>query len=64
VVGEDQRKQWRRQLAKVKWTKDDVIKRFQEAMAQAQPKAGQRPNTLQTLLSKIKGKPGEGEETV
>lgn len=51
-------------MAKVKWTKDDVIKKFQEAMAQAQPKAGQRPNTLQTLLSKIKGKPGEGEETV
>jgi len=50
-------------LAKVKWTKDDVIKKFQEAMTQ-QPKAGQRPNTLQTLLSKIKGKPGEGEETV
>ena len=52
----------------IKWTKDDVIKRVQEAMTPEQPKTGQRSNVLQNLIDKarlkIKGKPGEGEEGV
>ena len=52
----------------IKWTKDDVIKKFQEAMTPEQPKTGQRPNVLQNLVDKaklkIKGKPEEVEEGV
>ena len=48
----------------IKWTKDDVIKRVQEAMTPEQPKTGQGPNALQNLLSRIKRKPGEGEPEV
>ena len=55
----------------IKWTKDDVIKKFQQAMTPEQAKTGQpgqRPNVLQNLVDKtklmIKGKPGEGEEGV
>lgn len=47
----------------IKWTKDDVIKKFQEAMTPEQPKV-EGPDALETLLSKIKRKPAEGEETV
>ena len=46
----------------IKWTKDDVIKKFQEAMTPEKPLTGQGSNALQTLLSKIKRKPSEGEE--
>ena len=52
----------------IKWTKDDVIKKFQEAMTPEQSQTGQRPNALQSLLDKakmkIKGKPREVEEGV
>lgn len=55
----------------IKWTKDDVIKKFQEAMTPEQAKLGQpgqRSNVLQNLIDKaklkIKGKPGEVEEGV
>lgn len=57
-------------MAKIKWTKDDVIKKFQEAMTAPSPGPGgeQRPKLLQTMLDKAKakfqGKPGEVEETV
>ncbi len=51
-------------MPQIKWTKDDVIAKFKEAMTPEQPKAGQGTAALQTLLSKIKRKPGEGEETV
>lgn len=55
----------------IKWTKDDVIKKFQEAMTPEQAKPGQpdqRQNVLQNLVDKaklkIKGRPGEVEEGV
>ncbi len=51
-------------MPQIRWTKDDVIKKFQEAMTpQEQPKVA-GPGALETLLSKIKRKPVEGEETV
>jgi len=53
-------------MAKIKWTKDDVIKKFQEAMTSPGPETGQRPKLLQNLLdrakTKITRKPTEGEE--
>jgi len=45
-------------MAQIKWTKDDVIKKFQEAVtSQLSKPGGQRPNVLQGLLDKVKGKP-------
>lgn len=38
----------------LKWTKDDVIKKFQEAMTPEQAKPGQRSNVLKTLLDRAK----------
>lgn len=53
-------------MPSIKWTKDDVVKKFQEAITGSQP--GGKPGVLQTLLDKaklkIKPKPTEGEETV
>ena len=43
----------------IKWTKDDVIKRFQETMVPTQGKAG--PEVLKGLLEKAKRKPVEGQ---
>lgn len=57
-------------MAKIKWIKEDVIKKFQEAVTSglSQTKLGSRPNVLQGLLDKVKGKIpgglGKGEETV
>jgi len=52
----------------IKWTKDDVIKKFQEAMTPEQPKTGDRSRLRQQLEDKArmmrKGKPGEVEEAV
>ena len=66
MVGNDSQR--RKPLAQIKWTKQDVISKFREAMTEEQPQTGQRPNTLQTLLdrakTKIAGKPGEVKETV
>ena len=45
-------------MAKIKWTKEDVIKKFQEAVTSGLSKpGGQRANVLQSLLDKVKGKP-------
>ena len=43
-------------MAKIKWTKEDVIKRVQEAVSPALSKNGQRPGGLQTLMDKAKNK--------
>ena len=56
-------------MAKIKWTKEDVIKKFQEAVTPglSQTKPGQRPGVLQGLLDtakKIPGKLGIGEQRV
>lgn len=50
-------------MAQIKWTEEDVIKKVQEAMVpQSQ---GGKPNIIQSLLNKAKGKvkvkPSEGE---
>jgi len=45
-------------MAKIKWTKEDVIAKFQEAVTPGLSKpSGQKPNVLQSLLDKVKGKP-------
>ena len=41
-------------MAKIKWTKEDVIKKFQEAVTPGLSKPGGRPNVLQGLLDKAK----------
>ena len=57
-------------MAKIKWTKEDVIKKFQEAVTSglSQTKPGQRPGALQGLLDKVKRKVpdrlGGGEQPV
>jgi len=56
-------------MAQIKWTKDDVIKKFQEAVTPqlSQTKPGQRPGVLQGLLDKAKNIPsklGIGEQQV
>jgi hypothetical protein len=56
-------------MAKIKWTKEDVIKKFQEAVTPGLSKpGGQRPGVLQGLLDKVKtkipGRLGEGEQRV
>ena len=52
-------------MAQIKWTKEDVIKKFQEAVTPSLSKSGQRPGVMQTLLDKVKGKipgkPAEGQ---
>lgn len=54
-------------MAKIKWTKADVIAKFQEAVnaGLSQTKPGQRPGVLQSLLDKVKKIPsklGAGEQ--
>lgn len=53
-------------MAKIKWTKEDVIKKFQEAVTPSLSKSdGQRPGGLQALIDKAKkipGKIGIGEQ--
>ena len=53
-------------MAKIQWKKDDVIKKFQEAIAGSQPSG--RPKVLQDWLARAKakmtGKPIEGEGEV
>ncbi|MBA7610201.1 hypothetical protein ES703_17407 [subsurface metagenome] len=53
-------------MAKIQWKKDDVIKKFQEAIAGSQ--LGGRPAFFQDLLNrakaKVTGKPIEGEGEV
>lgn len=57
-------------MAKIKWTKEDVIKKFQEAVTPglSQTKPGGRPAFFQDLLNrakaKVTGKPIEGEGEV
>ena len=56
-------------MAKIKWTKEDVIKKFQEAVTPSLSKSnGQRPGGLQGLIDKVKGKIpgglGKGEQRV
>ena len=55
-------------MPQIKWTKEDVIKKFQEAVTPSLSKSGQRPGVMQALLDKLKrkipGRPGEGEERV
>lgn len=49
-------------MAQIKWTEEDVIKKFQEAlMPQSQES---KPNAIQRILDKAKGKikPPEGVE--
>jgi len=53
-------------MAKIKWTKEDVIKKFQEAVMSglSQSKPGQRPGVLQGLLDTAKKITGRGEQRV
>ena len=56
-------------MAKIKWTKQDVISKFQEAVnaGLSQTEPGQRPGVLQGLLDtakKIPSKLGIGEQRV
>lgn len=56
-------------MAKIKWTKADVISKFQEAVnaGLSQTKPGSRPNVLQGLMDtakRIPGKLGMGEQRV
>jgi len=55
-------------MPQIRWTKEDVIKKFQEAMTSPEPGTDQRPKVLQNWIEKAKtkfqGKPAEGEETV
>ena len=47
-------------MAKIKWTKQDVIKKFEEAVnaGLAQSGPGQRPNVIKSLLDRAKKIPG------
>jgi len=48
----------------IKWTKDDVIKKFQEAMIPQEAKPSQKPALIQKLKQEAtqrKGEPIEGE---
>ena len=52
-------------MPRIKWDKEDVIKKFQEAIVTPEPQVGQKPEAIQRLLStarKQQGKPVEGEE--
>lgn len=54
-------------MAKIRWTKEDVIKKFQEAVTPqlSKPGIGQRPGMINTLLEKARlRKPGGGEPQV
>lgn len=50
----------------IKWTKEDVIKKFQAAMTETEPGTEQGPKSLKSLMdsakAKITGKPAKGEE--
>ena len=50
----------------IKWKKEDVIKKFQEAVTSGLSKpSGQKPNVLQGVLDKAKEKIlGKGEQPV
>lgn len=58
----------RRKPLAIKWKKDDVIKKFREAMTSPGPQAGQtgqKPNALQAILDKKQQKIkilGQGEK--
>jgi len=47
-------------MPKIKWTKADVIKKFEEAVnaGLAQSGSGQRPNVIKSLLDRAKKIPG------